>query len=41
LETARERALAFVESAKAALPADLPSRAAFALAADGVVSRYS
>jgi geranylgeranyl pyrophosphate synthase len=41
LERARERALAFVAEAKAVLPASLPAREAFELAADGVVERYS
>jgi geranylgeranyl pyrophosphate synthase len=41
LERSRERALAFVAEAKAALPAELAARGAFELAADGVVDRYS
>jgi geranylgeranyl pyrophosphate synthase len=40
LEASRERALALVADAKAALP-DLPQRRALELVADGVVERYS
>jgi geranylgeranyl pyrophosphate synthase len=41
LDRSRARALELVGQAKAALPEGLPARAAFELAADGVVERYS